>query len=339
MKTLLFRQRVALDDLAEVERPQPEPGPREVRVAVRAVSLNYRDVAIARGRYPAAPAPLVPGSDAAGVIDALGPGLRRGFEVGERVALQYVPDWIDGPPRADSGARRLGGSVDGVLAEQLVVHEEALVRLPAHLSFCEASTMPIAGVTAWQALVEDGRVRAGDVVGVTGTGGVSLFALQVARIVGAEVVVIGRDPGRLARARALGARAVPAEADWDRAVLELTGGRGVDAFLDVVGGDALSRAVAATRVGGVVSVVGFVGGASANVDLTTLIRRAITLRAASGGSRRSFEALVRALETTGTRPVVDRVFPFGADALRGALAHLAEGHPFGKVVIDLELGR
>jgi len=339
MKTLQFRQRLALDDLVLVETPIPVPGPRELLVRVAAVALNYRDLAIARGEYGTYALPLVPGSDAAGEVVRLGDGAKR-FAVGERVGLAYVPDWVDGPIRADVTRRRLGGPVDGVLAEYRCVHEDAVVRAPSHLSAIEASTLPIAGVTAWQALVEDGRLRAGDVVGVSGTGGVSLFVVQIARAAGARVIVVGRDADKLARVEAMGASTVSSSAEplWERRVLDLTSDRGVDVFVDVVGGEALARSVAATRVGGTVCAVGFVGGAEASLDVIALLRRAVTIRAASGGSRASFEALVRALEASELHPVVDRVFGFTVAEVRAAFEHLAHGHPFGKVVIRVGAG-
>jgi len=336
MKTVIFRHRLALDDLAVVPRPAPAPGPREILVRVNAVSLNYRDLAIARGEYGTFPLPLVPGGDAAGEVVEVGPGVLR-HAASDRVCLHYVPDWIDGPVRATVARRRLGGPVDGVLAELVVVHEDAAVRAPAHLSPIEASTLPIAGVTAWQALVEDGGLRAGDVVGVSGTGGVSLFAVQIARLSGARVIVVGRDAAKLARVAEMGAITVdrartPA---WEARVRSETGGEGVDLFVDVVGGAELARSVAATRVGGTVAAIGFVGGAAATVDLVAFMRRAVTIRAASAGNRASFEALVRALEASGTRPVVDRVFDFDLAGVRAAFAHLADGRPFGKVVVSL----
>jgi NADPH:quinone reductase-like Zn-dependent oxidoreductase len=336
MKTLQFQDRLSLDSLVMRERPVPIPAAREVLVRVRAVSLNYRDLAIARGEYGNYELPLVPGSDAAGEVVGLGSGARR-FGMGDRVCLAYVPDWVAGPIRASVAQRRLGGPADGVLSEYLCVHEAELVRAPDNLSALEAATLPIAGVTAWQALIEDGGLRPGDVVGVLGTGGVSLFVLQIARAAGARVLVVGRDADRLARARAMGAETVNSTTDpaWERRVLELSGGQGVDRFVDVVGGAALARSVEATRVGGTVCAVGFVGGRAAEIDIVALVRRALTNRAASAGSRASFEALVRAIETQALHPVVDRVFAFDLAGVRAAFAYLAEGHPFGKIVIDL----
>jgi NADPH:quinone reductase-like Zn-dependent oxidoreductase len=340
MKTFLYRQALSLDDLAEVDRPVPSPGPRELLVRVHAVSLNYRDLAIARGTYGGCAVPLVPLSDASGEVVAVGSEARR-FAVGDRVVPAYVPDWFDGPVRADVARRRLGGPTDGVLAEYVCVHDDAAVRAPRHLSHEAASTLPIAGASVWQALVADAGLRAGDVVGISGTGGASLFAVQIAAAVGARSIVVARDADKLARVEAIGATIVDSSREhaWERRVLELTAGAGVDVFLDVVGGDALARSIAATRVGGTVSAFGFAGGTSAALDMVSFIRRAVTVRATSGGSRASLDALARALEDAGTEPIVDRVFGSSLAEVRAAFHHLAEHRPFGKVVIAMRRER
>lgn len=337
MKTLLYQDRISLDTLTLVERPVPEPGPRELLLRMRAVALNYRDLAIARGTYGAFSAPLVPLSDGAGEVVALGRGVTR-FRTGDLVCPAYVPDWIDGPVRPEFARRRLGGPSDGVAAEYVVVGEEAAVRAPAHLDAREAATLPIAAVTAWQVLFQDAAVRPGETVAVQGTGGVSLFVAQLAQAAGARALVLTRGAERAARVRALGFTALDTQAtpDWAPRVLAETGGRGADVFVDVVGGDALARAVDATRVGGTVAIVGFVGGQTAPLDVATALRRAVTLRAASAGSRASFEALGRALAATGIRPIIDRVLPFSQAA--EAFTALESGRPFGKIVLSFDAG-
>jgi NADPH:quinone reductase-like Zn-dependent oxidoreductase len=334
-----FRTRLSLDDLGTEQRPMPAVGPRDVLLRMQAAALNYRDLAIARGDYGGFRAPLVPLSDGAGVVVEVGADV-RGFAPGDLVCPAYVPDWIAGPVDERAARRRLGGPDDGVAADYLRVAEDALVRAPAHLDAIEAATLPIAAVSAWQALFgAAGTLAPGDTVAVQGTGGVSLFVAQLARLAGARVLMIVRDAARVAQVHArLGDDVVAidggAAPTWQDQLVRATGGRGVDLFVDVLGGVALGRAIAATRVGGTVSAMGFVLGGHAELDLPALIRRAITLRATSGGSRASFEALVRALEAHRVRPVIDRVFPRAA--LRDAYQHLATGRPFGKVVVRLD---
>jgi len=330
MRTYLFPHRVALDDLTVVERPIPNPGPRQILVQVRAASINFRDVAIARGDYGAFQAPLVPLSDAAGTVVARGREVTR-FTVGDLVCPVYVPDWRAGALTEAAARRRLGGPNEGVLAEYLVLDEEDAVRAPAHLDPVEAATLPIAAVTVWQELVVAARITAGDVVAVQGTGGVSLFTLLLARAVGCRVVVITRQAERIPRLQALGATALDASSDWAGQLLEITDGRGVDVFVDVVGD--VARAIPVTRMGGTIVLVGFVGARNVELELPALLRRAITLRAASAGSRATFEALVRAMEAHELRPIVDRMVPF-AEA-KDAYDILERGRPFGKVVIDV----
>jgi NADPH:quinone reductase-like Zn-dependent oxidoreductase len=335
MRGYRFHPRVHLDDLHVANLPPPTPGPRDVLLRMRAASLNHRDLLIATGRYGDFPAPLVPLSDGAGEVVARGAEVTR-FALGDLVVPAYVPDWVGGPPSPEAIRRRLGGPSPGVLADLIVVPESAAVRAPAHLSPAEAATLPIAAVTAWQLLFEGAPLHPGAVVTVQGTGGVSLFSLQLARAAGARVVVLVRDAERVARLEAMGAEVIDTtrEPRWEAALMELTGGRGVDVFVDLVGGNDLGRAVAVTRVGGTVGVVGFVGGASATLDLPALIRRVVTLRAISGGSRASLEAVSAAMEAHRIHPVIDAAFHFAR--AKDAYHRLAAGKLFGKVVIDFE---
>lgn len=335
MKTYELSRGSGLESLVLTERPVPEPGPRELLVKLRAVSLNYRDLAILRGTYGDYPRPLVPVSDGVGEVVAVGAEVRR-FKVGERVIPAYVPDWVRGGPTEENSRRRLGGPLDGLLREYACIHEEAAVAAPAHLTDAEAATLPIAGVTAWHALFTAGRVGPGDTVVVQGTGGVSLFALQLARMAGARVLITSRSPAKLERAVALGAAAgihTGAEPEWDARVLALTEGRGADHVVDVVGGEGVGRSIGAARVGGTVTLVGFLDSAAVRFDLTRALRRVVRLQAVSVGSREELEALGRALAVQGVRPVVDRTFSF-AEA-HAAYAYLASGAQFGKVVITL----
>lgn len=333
MKTYELREGRGLESLVLTERPVPEPGPHELRVKLRAVSLNYRDLAILQGTYGHYTRPLVPVSDGVGEVVAVGARVRR-FKVGDRVIPVYVPDWVRGGPTEENTRRRLGGPLDGLLREYAVVHEEEAVAAPAHLTDAEAATLPIAGVTAWHALFTAGRTGPGDTVVVQGTGGVSLFALQLARMAGARVLVTSRSPAKLERAVALGATAgihTGTEPEWDARALALTDGRGADHVVDVVGGDGVERSISAARVGGTVTLVGFLDSAAVRFDLTKALRRIVRLQAVSVGSREDLESLGRALAAQGVRPVVDRVFSF--DDARAAYEYLASGAQFGKVVI------
>ncbi|MCP3143870.1 zinc-dependent alcohol dehydrogenase family protein [Pyxidicoccus xibeiensis] len=333
MRTYELTQGSGLASLVRTERPVPVPGPRELLVKLRAVALNYRDLAILRGTYGDFPRPLVPVSDGVGEVVAVGAEVRR-FAVGDRVIPAYVPDWVRGEPTEEGTRRRLGGPLDGLLREYACVHEDAAVAAPGFLSDVQAATLPIAGVTAWHALFTAGRVKPGETVVVQGTGGVSLFALQLARMAGVRVLVTSRSPAKLERAVSLGAAAgidtgtVP---EWEDRVLALTEGRGADHVVDVLGGVGVGRSIAATRVGGTVSLVGFLDSATVRFDLTRALRRMVRLQAISVGSREDLETLGRALEARGVRPLVDRAFLFSE--AHAAFEYLASGAQFGKVVI------
>lgn len=337
MRAIVFENELSLGHLRVVDRSEPSPGPRQVVLRMQAASLNYRDLSIARGEYGSYPLPLVPLSDGAGEVVAVGSEVRR-VQLGDLVCPTYVPDWIDGPIQQDTARRRLGGPVDGVLRELMCVDEEAVVRAPAHLSAAEAATLPIAGVTAWQALFVHGGVTEGQTVAVQGSGGVSLFVVQLARAAGVRVLSLLRGDRRRGALEQLGAEVFDGTVpEWTEHVLAATGGRGVDLFVDVVGGPMLGKTIAATRVGGIVVLLGYVGGTSVTLDLLAVIRRAVTLHAVSGGSRSSFEQLVGFMETHGLRPIVSARFAF--DEIRDAYDHLGAGKALGKVIIDFSQAR
>ncbi len=320
-------------NLQLVERSVPVPGAGEVLVRVHAVSLNYRDKVLVEGTYmPNLPLPFVPASDACGEVVAVGDGVTRAT-VGDRVTGQFRVRWIDGKPGAEEVALSLGGPLPGVLAEYVLWPQQAVVKVPSHLSDEEAATLPIAGLTAWFSLMEDGRLKAGESVLVQGTGGVSLFAVQFGGMSGARVIVISSSDEKLAKAKELGAsdavnyRTTP---DWDKTVLELTGGRGVDHVIEVGGGETFKRSLNALAVEGHVAVVGFLGGMDIQVDARSLIRKRARVQGIAVGHRRAFEEMNRAIETQGLRPVIDRCFPFAG--VKEAFEHLDQG-AFGKIVI------
>ena len=335
MQAWLVREPFGVDALAAVDRTVPKPGPGQVLVRVRAVALNYRDVLIVNGAWKA-PEPRVPMSDGVGEVVAVGDGVGR-VAVGDRVAGTFYPRWIEGEATPEKLRTPLGGVVaDGVLAEYVAFDAEGVVRVPAHLTDEEAATLPCAALTAWHAIVRRSAVKPGDTVLVQGTGGVSLFALQFARLAGARVIVTSRSDEKLARARALGAadginyRDVP---DWDRRALELTDGRGVDHVIEVVGGDHLNRSVNAIRLGGTISIVGLLAGMRGAVDVFAIASKNARVHGIEVGSREMFEEMARAITAHVLRPVVDHVYPI--DEVRAALRSLESGSHFGKVCVRL----
>jgi NADPH:quinone reductase-like Zn-dependent oxidoreductase len=318
------------------DRPTPEPGPGEVRVRVRAVSLNYRDLSTVespKGRLPKFP--TIPNSDGAGEIAAIGPGV-SGWRVGDRVAGCFFQDWEGGDCTPEAMASALGGARDGMLAEEVVLSARGIVPIPGHLSFEEAACLPCAGLTAWHMLTRPDPVLPGDTVLILGTGGVSVFAQQFCALMGARTIVTSSSDAKLARMTALGAGAgvnYAATPDWEAAVLELTGGRGVDRVMEVGGPGTLAKSVAATRVGGRVSLVGILTGAQGAVNPTDIMRKSITLTGIYVGPRTMFAEMNRAIAAHGLRPVIDLRVPFD-EAPEAFRAMRAAGH-FGKIVVTL----
>ncbi len=311
--------------------PSP-PGPFEVQVRMRASSLNYRDLMTVKD--PVArnlPYPRIPNSDGAGEVVAVGAGVTR-FRPGDRVASCFFQDWEDGTCTPAAMASALGGAVDGVLAETVNLAERGLVAIPDHLDFAEAATLPCAALTAWHALIEAGRLKAGDTVLLLGTGGVSIFALQFAAIAGARAVVISKDDAKLERARAMGAwgtinyRRTP---DWQHEVVRLTEGRGVDVTVEVGGAGTLERSIEATRVAGTVALIGVLTGGAINP--TPIMRKSIRLQGIYVGSRRMFEDMNRAIAASGLRPVIHERFAF--DQAPCAFQAMERAEHFGKLVV------
>jgi NADPH:quinone reductase-like Zn-dependent oxidoreductase len=321
------------DALRLVEIAPPVAGPGQVLVRVRALSLNFRDLMVADGRYGEVTLPLVPLSDGAGEIAAVGAGV-TGWKVGDRVAGTFFQAWTSGPFRRQTLDSALGGKLPGMAAEFVVLGAEGVIALPEHLSFAEGATLPCAGLTAWQALVTRGNVSADETVVVLGTGGVSIFALQFARLHGARVIVTSSDDGKLERARALGAAATinyRTQPEWEKEVYRLTGKAGADQIVEVGGAGTLARSVRALAPGGQIHVVGGVSGFSSEISLHEVIRRMAVVRGIFVGSRGMFAAMNQAIATNGLRPVIDRVFPFAE--LAHAYRHQLGGSHFGKVVV------
>lgn len=336
MRVWTLQDAAGFDALVPGERPEPRPGPGEAVVAVRAVSLNFRDLLVATGRYAGGAKPIgrVPVSDGAGEVVAVGPGVTR-VKQGDRVAAAFMPGWLDGPLTPEKQASSLGGAgADGMLAEQVVLPADALVPIPAQLSFEEAATLPCAGVTAWYALFEGAALRPGETVLLLGTGGVSIFALQLSKLAGARVIMTTSSPAKIERVRALGAdevidsRAVP---EWQERVLALTGGRGADLAVEVGGPGTLNRTLQAVRFGGHISLMGVLSGLGDRVDTGAILHKNIRIQGTYVGSVAMFQRFVAAVAQSGLRPVIDRVFAF--EDARAAYAYLDSGAHLGKVVI------
>jgi NADPH:quinone reductase-like Zn-dependent oxidoreductase len=323
-----------IDGLSLQDEAPPEPGPFEVLIRIRATCLNFRDLSVARGMYGRGGTKpnVVPLSDGAGEVVAIGPGVTR-VKPGDRVAGIFMQTWLGGGIAPHDAGSAMGGAIDGMLAEQIVLREDGLVHLPAHLSFEEGATLPCAAVTAWHALVDHARTRAGDTVLILGTGGVSIFALQFARMMGATVLATSSSDAKIARLREMGVtdavnyRDVP---EWQDAIRAATGGRGVDHVVEVGGAGTLPRSMQAVRMGGKISMIGVLTGGE--ISPTPLLRNSIGLQGIYVGSREMFEAMNRAITAHRMHPVIDKVFPF-ADAI-AAYRHLESASHFGKVVIS-----
>jgi NADPH:quinone reductase-like Zn-dependent oxidoreductase len=335
MKQYLFPQAAGIDTLTMRDVARPEPGRGQILVRMRAASLNYRDLNVAAGRAARGTLPpdLVPLSDGAGEVVAVGPEVTR-VAVGDRVAGLFMQNWIGGdmePYHVDSSR---GGAIDGVLAEYVLFDADGVVHLPAHLSFEEGATLPCAGVTAWNALYAGKPLRSGETVLILGTGGVSVFALQFARAAGARVIGTSSSDEKLGRVAALGLsdgvnyRAHP---EWQERVLALTDGRGVDHVVEVGGAGTLARSVEAARIGGQVHLIGVLTGGEINP--TPILRRNTVLRGIYVGSRQMFQAMNAAISLHHIRPVIDRVFDF--EQAREAYHYLKAQTHVGKVVIRI----
>jgi NADPH:quinone reductase-like Zn-dependent oxidoreductase len=333
MKSYHATSGAGIDGLVLREHPDPLPGPRQVLIRVRATSLNARELSVLRGTYVLpVKKDVVMCADGAGEIAAVGEGVTR-VKVGDRVAAAMFPRWIDGPFSMEF-APQLGGSLDGMLTELAVLHEDAAVPIPEHLSFEEAATLPCAAVTAWNALAGARPLLAGDVVLALGSGSVSLFALQLAQLFGARVIATTSSDAKATRLQELGADAVVnyrTTPDWHLAVRALTGGRGVDQVIEVGGGGTLEKSIKATAIGGQINFIGRLDAGSSMIDANVLYASIAALRVVAAGNRAHFMAMNRAIAVNRLKPVVDRVFDFG-DAV-AAFRYFESQKPLGKVVI------
>jgi NADPH:quinone reductase-like Zn-dependent oxidoreductase len=327
----------SIDDLTFDEVDVLPPGPGQVAVAIKAVSLNFRDLAVVTGRYPRrVSGPTIIASDGSGEVVAVGEGVTT-LKAGDRVAGSFFQNWITGPFVREYGSSALGGAIDGVLTQQRVFDQQGLVRIPEHLSYAEGATLPCAGLTAWNALVPTAHVEAGDTVLLLGTGGVSIFGLQFAKLNGARVIITSSSDEKLERARALGADETinyKINPEWEKEVLRLTGGNGADIVLEVGGAETFTRSISSVRASGQIVVIGVLTGIAGTVPLGLIGLQTLSVRGVYVGSAGMFEDMNRAIALHKLRPVIDRVFSF--EQTRDALRYLQSARHFGKVVISIE---
>lgn len=335
MKVFEIRDQWTMENLQPGQRPMPEVLPGTVLLKMKAAALNFRDQLVPLRGYGALTGelPLIPLSDGVGEVVAVGEGVTR-VVVGDRVCPHMAPRWLSGPPNTERLRWTLGGPLDGTMAEFMRVDAEAAVRMPEFLSDEEAATLPCAALTAWSAIVSEGRLQAGDTVLVQGTGGVALFALQFAKAQGARVIVISSSDEKLEKARQLGAdecinyRNTP---EWGKVAREMAGGDGLDHILELGGQQTLGQSLRAIRPAGTISLIGVLSGNRMDIPLGPIVTRQIRMQGITVGSRDGFEAMVKAMAQHRIRPVVDSVFAF--DDLHPALSYLKSGQHFGKICI------
>jgi NADPH:quinone reductase-like Zn-dependent oxidoreductase len=337
MRALKVEAPWGLDAIQVIEAPDPTPGPGEVLVRMRAVSLNYRDLLMVGGIYGRGSGradAITPFSDGCGVVEAVGPGVSR-VKVGDRVATLFFQNWISGPPTQEKLSSSLGFPIPGAGRELAVFSQEGVSKVPDFLSDQQVSTLPCAALTAWRALFEDSHLQPGDTVVLQGTGGVSIFGLQFAHAAGYRTIITSSSDEKLERAKALGAdrtinyRQTP---EWGREVRDATDGRGADFILEVGGGGTIEQSMRAVRIGAHIAVVGVVAGPGAGFNPASLIGNSAKLQGVSVGSRDMFEAMCEAIVLKVIPPVVDKVFPW--TEAKAAFAAMQAGEHFGKIVLE-----
>lgn len=334
MKAIRLGDSLGIDRLQTLDLPDPNPpGPGELLVRVHASSLNYHDLTVLRSA-PAARAGLIPMSDGAGVVEAAGEGVRE-FAAGDRVVSCFFPAWQDGPPPHGDFSHVPGDGVDGYARERVVRPASWFTHAPAGYSHAQAATLTTAGLTAWRALVGDGALKPGDSVLVLGTGGVSMFALQLAKLIGASAIVTSSSDEKLERARALGADHTinyTREPKWSETVQRITDGRGVDHVIELGGPGTLPQSIAATRIGGHISLIGTVTGYAGEIPTAALMARQVRLQGLIVGSRRQQQEFVRGLSSAALRPVIDR--SFSLEGLADAFRYQEKAQHVGKICVE-----
>lgn len=331
MKTIVLKSPASLDALAPSERAEPgAPGPGEIKVRLHASSLNFHDYAVCIGMIPTVDG-RIPMSDGAGEVIAIGDGVSE-FAVGDKVVSTFFPEWIDGRPPESAFRAVPGDGVDGYAREIVIARQTSFTKAPKGYSHVEAATLTCAGVTAWRALVVEGQLKAGDIVLTQGTGGVSIFALQIAKAMGCTVVATSSSDEKLERLKALGADILinyKHEPKWGASARKLTGG--VDHVVEIGGAGTMPEAISACRIGGHISVIGVLAGAAGPIPTVQIMARQLRVIGITVGSRRHQLDLVRAVEATGIRPVMDKTFPL--EGIADAFRHQASGAHFGKIAL------
>ncbi len=328
--------RFGIDGLSLQDLAEPQVGPGQVALDVKALSLNYRDLMVVQGAYNRKlELPAVPLSDGAGVVSAVGDGV-EGICVGDHVVSHFVSGWVDGPYQGQYSSTSLGTPGPGLAAERVVLPATGVVPMPEGLSFAEAATLPIAALTAWSALVTEGKVQAGQCVLTLGCGGVSIFGLQIAKALGARVIITSSNDAKLERARELGADHTinyTTNSEWHKDVLAYTDGQGVDLVIETAGAGTLDRSMHSTKPGGVIALLGVLSGAKAEVSTVLILMKRLRIAGVYVDSQSAFLDMNRFLEEKKLKPVIDRHFKF--EQLPEALAYLGSGAHFGKIVIEI----
>ena len=334
MRAWQINQEFGIENLTLTDRSDPQPGHGQIAIRVKATSLNYRDLmTVKHGGMRGLNLPLIPLSDGAGEVVATGEGVTR-VKPGDRVAGIFFQNWLAGGPDAAHGASALGGALDGMWAELVVLHEDGVVKIPDYMTYEDAATLPCAAVTAWQSMVTLGNMKAGDTILILGTGGVSIFALQFAKAAGVRTIITSSSDEKLARATQLGASEVinyRTTQEWGKKVLELTDGIGVDQVVEVAGAGTLVQSMEAARVGGFIGLIGILAGTDGEVNPIPVLMKSLRLQGVYVGSREMFEDMNTAMAVNQIKPVIDQVYPF--EEAQEALKLMESATHFGKIVV------
>lgn len=333
MRAVVLESAYGIENLKVIEKPDPTPGPGQIVVDIKAATLNYRDLATVTA--PSGRTPFVPCSDGAGVVTAIGDGVTR-VKVGDHVAPLFFQGWFAGEPTPQGLGGALGGTLDGVLQQKVLLSEQGVTPVPKGWSDEEAATLPCAALTAWRGLVVMGQVKPGDTVVVQGTGGVSIFALQFAKAAGATVIITSSSDEKLERAKALGAdhfvnyKSTP---DWAKEVRKITGNRGADHVIEVGGAGTFEQSLRAIRLGGKIAVIGILGGFVKDLNVAAIFGSNAIINGVTVGSREHFEEMTRAIEANGIKPVIDKRFTL--DEAQDAFTAMKNGAHFGKILLTV----